>query len=137
MFWDYRKFPKKISTGVEHIYKLLKRIQRRAIVFILITYGLHLAAPVFSEGNVYIFDMWTFPDSYGLDAAQLALQYVYFVIASPIVVGYDSIYTSLLVDVAVQVTLLKFTLRSVTFKSKDEAVKLVRSCAKHHQFLLR
>lgn len=134
-FWDHQKFPKAISLTVERIFNIVEKVQKRIFIFSLIAFTLYLVPPVFNEDIVSVIEMWTFPNSLGLNAALLAVQYMYYCVAAPIVLGYDLVYISLLVDVVTQIKLLKFRLKSVTFDSKDEAVKVVFSCIQHHQFL--
>lgn len=96
----------------------------------------YLASPVFNQDNTFVVNMWTFPNSLVINTMLLALEYIYLTYGVSIVIGYDFLYLSLLIDVVTQIKLLKFKLMFGKLKSKNDILKILYSCIEHHQFLL-
>lgn len=135
-YWLYHNYSKDFVTTVENMNKIGKMVQIIMLCIMVFCIYIILLKPLFNQNNVFLLDSKIFIDSVILDTIALFLHYYFFYIITPIVFGYDAIYLSFCIDLAVQVRILKHKLKDVFSNSCSHTVSDITVCVDHHLLLL-
>ncbi|GJQ87655.1 hypothetical protein Trydic_g17475 [Trypoxylus dichotomus] len=131
-FWKFERFGNE-ATKAKAVFKYVKFVQNylmMSMIFVIIMFWLR---PYLESNTRTIFPCWVYPDSVVLEAIVLACQYYALGTAIPIVLGYDYLYFSYVIHVALQIRLLNYKLRTLTVET---TMMELRECLQYHHFLL-
>lgn len=132
-FWKPNdlKMDKKYNDNINRAYRVLSTAQHCFLAASFAVIVLLILKPALSK-SAYIFDCWV-PDSVVLETAMLLSQYYSLFLAGHTAPSFDFIYVAYSFHLIVQLRLLKHELKHLGV-CKD--ILVVRSCIRHHQFLL-
>ncbi|GJQ87675.1 putative odorant receptor [Trypoxylus dichotomus] len=89
--------------------------------------------PLLNRKNPFLLETWT-SNNIVLDGILLACQYYFFCVATIVVLGYDTVYLSLCVHVAVQLRILRYNMEKFSLTYNRE--KRIGRYVECHQLLL-
>lgn len=135
-FWNSDQCDdKNLLREVENMYKAKNFVQLAMFGPVTIIVYISFLKPYLNSTNVFILESNVFVESLILEILLLACQYYYFCIIALIGLGYDGVYLSLCIELAVQLKYLKYKLRKV-FTKTDDINRDIGVCIEQHTFLL-
>lgn len=135
-FWNHYHIDEKLAKSIEKMFQRLKIAQRAFLITGLMAIVMYYIKPLYNKKNPFILETWVFANSNILDGVVLIVQYYFYYVCVPIVLGYDLFYLAFCVDVAAQITLLGSKLRSLHLMLEVESIKEFIICIRHHLLLL-
>lgn len=131
-FWKYHDIDNNITLRIVKIYKITELIQASVLAGTSIVAFLYLFKPILTMNNPFPLEAWT-SGVMMFDVTTLACHHYFFVIIIPIIIGYDTVYLCLCVQIVAQVKLLKNRMRYFMEGVQSNASYYIKC----HQFLLR
>ncbi|GJQ87679.1 putative odorant receptor [Trypoxylus dichotomus] len=118
--------------------RVIDTIQLVLPVSVIMAAMFFMLRPLYHANRLFILEA-LLVDSTVINTIVLAFQYYSFLLAGPLVVGYDSLYFASCVHLVVHVIRLKYKLEDLSRISTRPSVTRGRLiyCIKHHQFLIR
>ncbi|GJQ87678.1 hypothetical protein Trydic_g17496 [Trypoxylus dichotomus] len=137
-FWDRSHFDGNFMANERKYFGLIDTIQLVLPISATIAAISAMLRPVFHANRLFILET-LFVDSTVVNTIVMAFQFYLFLLAVPVIVGYDSFYLASCVQAVAHVRRLQYKLEDLSRIStqRNAAYSRLIYCIKHHQFLIR
>lgn len=135
-FWRDPRGDKNLTVNIHYFYKATNILQLAMAGGLIIIIEIYFLTPYFSRNTIYLLQSYVFVNSTVLEVLLLICQYYVMLIVPPIILGYDSMYLALCIELVVQIKLLKGKLKEVFTNTNGDVQRSTAKYVEQYEFLL-